>query len=129
MIEDIDEFLAGLPREEQVITKFLRSIILDCDPHIQEKLAYGVPYFFRNRRICFIWPHSAPYGPKDTLVSLGFCYGYQLSNEQNILLKEGRTQVSIVKYASLSSINQKTVHEILQEALLVDDLPFHELKK
>lgn len=128
MAEDIDEFLERLPREEQVITKFLRSIILDCDPHIQEKLAYGVPYFFRKRRVCFIWPHSAPYGPKDTLVSLGFCYGCQLSNEQKILLKEGRTQVSIVKYTSLASINQKMVQEILQEALMVDDLPFDELK-
>lgn len=128
MVDGIDEFLESLPHEELVITKFLRSIILDCDPHIHEKLAYGVPYFFRKRRVCFIWPHSAPYGPKDTLVSLGFCYGCQLSNEHKILLKEGRTQVCIVKYTSLASINQKMVHEILQEALIVDDLPFYKLK-
>jgi len=104
-------------------------IILESDPRIQERFSYGVPYYFHNRRICFVWPSSAPYGPKDAVVSLGFCYGHMLSNVQQVLLSEGRTQVYIIKYSSVTEINEAIVREILQEALLVDDLEFSRTKK
>ncbi len=125
----IEEFFDSLPSKERVIVKLLREIILDVDPRITEKLSYGVPYYSRKRRICFIWPQSAPYGPKDALVSFGLCYGHMLSNEQGVLLSEGRTQVSIIKYSNLSEIKVPTVNAILHEALLVDDLPFNATKK
>jgi hypothetical protein len=51
-----------------------------------------------------------------------------LSNHQGILQYEGRTQVSIVKYSSATEINEDELDKILQEALLVDDLPFNKTK-
>ena len=126
---DIDEFIEALPRKEALIVKKLRSLILEGDPHIREQFSYGVPYYFRKRRICFVWPSSAPYGPKDALVSLGFCYGHMLSNVQQVLLSEGRTQVYIIKYSSVNEIDEAAVREILQEALLVDGLEFSRTKK
>jgi hypothetical protein len=127
-MKDTEEFIESLPAKERVIVKLLREIILDVDPRITEKLSYGVPYFSRNRRICFIWPQSAPYGPKDALVSLGFCYGHMLSNDQRILKHEGRTQVFIVGYSTIDEINDREITEILIEALMVDDLPFSATK-
>lgn len=128
-MNSIEEFIDSLPPKERVIVKLLREIILDVDPRITEKLSYGVPYYSRKRRICFIWPQSAAYGPKDALVSFGLCYGHMLSNEQGVLLSEGRTQVSIIKYSILSEIDAPVVNAILQEALLVDDLPFSATKQ
>lgn len=128
-LEDIDEFIFQLPRNEQVILKRLRAIIMGCDPRIREQFSYGVPYYFRKRRICFIWPKSVPYGPKDALVSFGFCYANMLSKEHNGLLKEGRTQVAVIKYANLNEIDEQLINTILQEAILVDQLPFNKTKK
>ena len=128
-MNDVEEFIDALPTKERAISRYLRSLILDVDPRITEKLSYGVPYFSRKRRICFIWPQSAPYGPKDALVSLGFCYGHMLSNVQGILKLEGRTQVSIIKDSLLNEINVPLVNAILVEALLVDDLAFAQIQK
>ena len=55
-------------------------------------------------------------------VSLGFCYANLLSNVQGLLLKEGRKQVYIVRFSSISEIDEKLLLEIIQEALIVDDL-------
>lgn len=75
----VDEIIADLPRSEQVIVKKLRAIILDCLPKAQEKNSYGVPFYRRNRMICFIWPPSIRWGPtkgeKEKFVVLGFCQG------------------------------------------------------
>lgn len=128
-MQDIEDFISILPRQEQLITRKLRSIILDADPRIREQFSYGVPYYFRNRRMCFIWPATAPHGPKGSVVSLGFCYGHMLSDGQGILKMEGRTQVSIVQYQSLREINETILMEVLQEAIMVDDLKFKKNKK
>ncbi|MGE0587063.1 MAG: DUF1801 domain-containing protein [Cyclobacteriaceae bacterium] len=119
---DVDEFVASLPRSERVITQTLRNIIMDSDPRITEKLSYGVPYFSIRRRICFVWPASAPYGPRDGKVSLGLCYGYLISDHDGLLQMDGRTQVSVARFSALSEIDERKINEIMQEAILVDNM-------
>jgi 3-polyprenyl-4-hydroxybenzoate decarboxylase len=75
----------------------------------------------RYRRICFLWPASAPQGPTNAKVTIGFCYGNLLSNEQHVLLKEGRKQVYVMRFSSLSEIDEQILNQIIQEAILVDD--------
>ena len=119
---DVNDFIVNLPKEERVIVKKLRDLLIETEPRFREKLSYGVPYFSRNRRVCFIWPASAPLGPKNAKVLFGFCYANLLSNVQGILLKEGRKQVYIARFSSLNEIDEKLLLEIIQEALIVDDL-------
>ena len=119
---NVDEFVASLPRSERVITQALRSIIMDSDPRIAEKLSYGVPYFSIRRRICFVWPASAPYGPKVGKVSLGMCFGYLISDHDKMLQMDGRMQVSVARFGSLSEIDERKINEIMQEAILVDNM-------
>lgn len=126
-MKEVEDFIAELTGDEKRITSVLRSLILETDPRIQEKLSYGVPYFFYHRQICFIWPvshlPSNEFRPSETnhKVTLGLCYGHLLSNEQGVLLKEGRKQVYIVKYSSMKQIDERAIREILQEAILVDE--------
>ena len=127
--DDIDEFITMLPKAERVIVQRLRSILFDVEPRLVEKFSYGVPYYRRNRMVCFIWPQSANFGPKKNLVSFGFCYGHMLSNDQGVLLHEGRTQVYIIKYSALKEINEPVLKEIIQESMLVDDLKMAEIRK
>src|SRR4051812_21838977 len=97
-----------LSGEEQKIFKRLRALVIECLPKATEKNYYrvSVPYFSRNRMICFIWPPSMSWGKKkytleDRGVTLGFCQGNLMSNEDEILLKEGRKQVYCMYFRSL----------------------------
>src|SRR5688572_10705977 len=119
---DVNEFIINLPKEERIIVSRLRDILFETEPRFHEKLSYGVPYFSRNRRVCFIWPASAPLGPMNAKVSFGFCYANLLSNAQGLLLKEGRKQVYIARFSSIKEMNQKALLEIIREALIIDEL-------
>ena len=124
MTVDWSEFLQALPNEERMITKRLREIVLETEPRLIEKMNYRVPYYVRNKQVCFIWPISAPDAPKaknqkkdDTLVSFGLCYGNLLSNDQGLLLSEGRKQVYIIRLRSFQELTkiEKQIVEIIQE--------------
>jgi hypothetical protein len=128
---DWTEFSRALPREENLIFHSLRNVILETEPRLIEKMNYGVPYFVRNRMVCFIWPVSAPNAPttknqtwNNTIVSLGFCYGNKLSNDQRILLAEGRKQVYVVRLRSMKDFQrlQLPIVEIIQEAVMLDEM-------
>ena len=128
---DWNEFLLALPDEERLITRRLREIILETEPRLIEKRNYGVPYYARNKQVCFIWPVSAPDAPNaknqttnGTLVSFGLCYGNLLSNEHGLLLAEGRKQVYIIRLRSFKELTtlEKSIVEIIHEAVLVDEL-------
>ena len=108
--------------------KRLRSLILECLPKAEEKVSYSVPFYRRNRMICFIWPPSIFWGPNRTLetqqakgVALGFCQGNLMSNEDRVLLAEGRKQVYCMYFYSLKDINDSQLRALLFEAGLVDE--------
>ena len=121
---DVNEFIINLPKAERIIVSRLRDLLFEIEPRFREKLSYGVPYFSRNKRVCYLWPASAPLGPTNAKVSFGFCYANLLSNAQGLLLKEGRKQVYIARFSSVNEIDEKLLLEIILEALLVDDLHF-----
>jgi hypothetical protein len=128
IMQDIEAFIDDLPKDEQVILKRLRALILQTDPRIREKLSYGVPYFARHRRLFFLWPASAVpcpdhriQAPPPPKVTLGFCYGNLLSNVQGFLSPEGRKQVYTLGVSSLTQIDEQLLCEIFYEAILVDD--------
>lgn len=124
----VDEVVAALPTHEQVIVKKLRALILECLPKATEKISYDVPFYSHNRLICFIWPPSIYWSPKQNQgkhaqkgVTLGFSYGKLMSNEQGVLLKEGRKQVYCMYFKSLSEIDDALIRSLLFEAEIVDE--------
>ena len=128
---DWSEFQQALPKEERLIFQRLRDLVLKTEPLLIETKSYGVPYYSRHKRVCFIWPILAPDAPKarnqkddGTLVSLGFCYGNLLSNEQKLLLAEGRKQVYIIRIPTLKELNgiETGIAELIREAVLLDKL-------
>jgi hypothetical protein len=106
----------------------LRSLILECLPKATEKLSSGVPFYTRNRMICFIWPPSIYWGNEEKWnknqekgVTLGFCQGKLMSNEDGALLAEGRKQVYCMYFKSLAEIKEEQIRALLFEAELVDE--------
>lgn len=129
-MQEVQDFIDNLPKDEKLIVKRLRDLIVLAEPLINEKLSYGVPYFSRNRRLFFLWPASAQSKmyKAHAKVTLGFCYGNLLSNEQGILIQAGRKQVFTVGFSSLADIEDVVLSEILREAVLVDALFFQKSK-
>ena len=130
-MKTIDEAIAELPRSEQGIMKRLRALVQECLPKAIEesKYGWGVPFYTHHRMIGFIWPPSIYWGSKkekrDKIaqkgVTLGFCRGNLMSNEEGILLAEGRKQVYCMYFKSVNEINDGQIRALLYEAELVDE--------
>ncbi len=127
---DIDQMIAALPCDEQVLVKRLRALITECIPQATEKSYYdfGIPFYRRNRLICFIWPPSVDWesGAADEKrkakgVSLGFNQGNRMSNEDGVLLAEGRKQVYAMYFKKLDDIDETQVRALLFEAAMLDE--------
>jgi hypothetical protein len=121
----VEEVIDSLPQTERVIMKRLRALILDCLPFAQEKISYGVPFYTRNRMMCFIWPPSISWGPKKEQyqnkgVTLGFCQGNRFANDDGALLAEGRKQVYCVYFKSVTEINDDQIRALLFEGEIID---------
>ena len=127
---DIDQMIGSLPRNEQVLVKRLRALVMECIPQATEKAYYdlGIPFYTRNRLICFIWPPSVAWEPganhekrKANGVSLGFNQGNLMSNEDGLLLAEGRKQVYMMYFKKLVDINENQIRALLFEAASIDE--------
>lgn len=126
-MHSIEAFIYDLPKHEREMCLRLRHIVLQSAPDFEELFSYGVPYYFRNRRVCCIWPASAKGGPRRG-VFLGFCQGNLLSNEQGIIEMGDRKRFGLIRYFDVKEIKEEPILEILQEAILVDDT-LRKLKK
>ncbi len=133
----VEEMILSLPKEEQVMVSRLRDLVLECLPLATEKGYYGegVPFYTHHRMICFIWPASVVWGPKKKPevqksfgVTLGFCQGNRMANEEGVLRSEGRKQVYVMYFNSLKEIQEDKVRALLFEASMIDDA-FGEKKK
>jgi hypothetical protein len=114
------DFYSGITGSEKQIVDQLRKIALETYPDFIEKISYGVPYYFRNTRVCFIWPASIKPGPKSG-VYFGLCNGHLIEDEWGILEKENRKVVATITFHSVDEINPEIIREVLAEALMVDD--------
>ena len=117
-----EEFYDFLPEEELVIVETLRKIIYSCIPDATEKLCYNVPFFYRHKRICFIWPPSVLWGNvRMGRVQLGFVNGYLMQDEINYLEKEKRKQVYCRYFKEVKDIDVDILKSYIFEAASIDE--------
>lgn len=115
------EFWDFLPENERIIVDVLRQIILENLPATcKEKLAYNVPYYYGNKRICLIWPGSVPWGGIRNGVLLGFCQGYKLTDPEGYLTHGTNKQVYYKIYHSVEEIDELAIVSLLREAVDFD---------
>lgn len=128
--KSVEEILPGLLPWERKIVQRLRALVLECLPKATEKLSYGVPFYSHNRMICFIWPPSITWDPQQLKkkeaniakgVTLGFCQGNRMSNEDGVLLAEGRKQVYCMYFKNVTEIDDQQIRALLFETELVDE--------
>lgn len=118
----IDDFLDYLPEHELVIVEELRRLVYESIPDIKEKLSYNVPFFKRNRTVCFIWPASVPWGKVERNgVQLGFTSGHLINDFAGYLNMGTRKSVAIKTFYSVEEIEADLLRAYFFEALDVDD--------
>lgn len=93
---------------------YLHHLLLSY-PDVKTKMRYKIPFYDRNHWVCYLNP------TKDGKVELGFVRGNELSNEQGLLEARDRMQVMGILLEKIEDIPEKTLHEILQEAFLLDE--------
>lgn len=113
------------------IMRRLRALVQECLPKAIEesKYGWGVPFYTHHRLICFIWPPSLYWGSDKKKrekaaqkgVTLGFCQGNLFSNEDGVLLAEGRKQVYCMYFKSIDEIDDGQIRALLYEAELIDE--------
>lgn len=118
----IEEFISLLPNEEQKITIRLREIILDTNPAFEEKFAYGVPYYYIKKRVCFVWPTTIPRSGFKSGVILGFCNGVILKKKFDIISSGSCKVVGWIQYQHIKEINPKLIKDILIEAVIFQEM-------
>lgn len=127
---DIDQMIATLPRGEQALVRRLRALVTECIPQAREKMYEDMvmPFYTRNRMICFIWPPSAAWErnadlqkQKEKGVALGFNQGKLMANEDGVLLAEGRKQVYMMYFRKVADLDENRLRALLFEAAMIDD--------
>lgn len=118
-MKTFDDFYNEITDQERTIVDKLRAIVLDVNPNFVEKISYGVPYYFLNTRVCFIWPASVRAGPRSG-VMLGFCQGRLMSDEHGILDMENRKVVATLTFHDANEVEPDIIKELIEEAVFID---------
>lgn len=117
----VAECLDFLPEDELNITEFLRALVFECVPDVEERLSFNVPYYFGNAGLFFIWPGSIGWGNATYKgVRFGFQSGYLIPDEIGYLDRGGRKQVFWKDFQSIAEIDVDLLRAYIFEAVLVD---------
>ena len=108
-------------RQKEVMVYFHH--VLTMDLNLEEKIRFGIPFYFGRSWICYLNPI------KNHKVELAFVRGNELSNIQGLLDNKGRKQVYSIEFEKVSDIPESVIHEIIQEAILLDETTAYESKR
>lgn len=113
-MQNILDYIYDQEGSQQEIMLYLHELI-STYPELTGKIRYKIPFYFRKSWICYLNP------TKDGGVELAFPRGNELSNEQGLLQANGRKQVRGMVFDRVKGIPEEAIHEILAEAMLLDE--------
>ncbi len=119
----LEDLLDFLPTKERQLIEQLRELVFENVPGVTERLSYSVPYYKRNKDICFLWPASVLWGKNKSHkgVRFGFTRGHLLTDEAAYLERGTRKQVFWKDFAKLTKPDIETLRQYLLEAVLIDE--------
>jgi len=110
----VQNYILDLEGEQAQLFQYLHDLF-STYPEMDSKIRYKIPFYFRKSWICYLNPI------KKAGVELCFLRANELSNEQGLLDFKDRKQVAGVSYYKMEEIKEPVLHEVIQEALLLDD--------
>lgn len=108
------DYIYQLEGDQQEMMLHLHELLTSY-PEVHGKIRYKIPFYYRKSWICYLNPL------KDGGVELAFTRANELSNEQGLLDFKERKQVAGITFTKVGDIQDDVLHEIFQEALLLDE--------
>lgn len=114
-MKTVENFILGLDGQQKAIVSYLHQLLTDRHDLIP-KIRFNVPMYYQKKWVCYLNPI------KNNGIELAFMKGHRLSNDQSLLKKKGRKYVSGIELFEVRSIPEQSINEIVQEALIIDQL-------
>lgn len=114
-MKTIEGYILGLEGQQKAIINALHHH-LDQTTDLRSSISYGIPFYHRKSWVCYLNPI------KNDGIEMVFTRGHRLSNEQGLLDRKGRKLVAGISLYDVAELPMKAINEIVQEALLLDDL-------
>ena len=111
----VEDFISLQEGETRQIMQYLHDVLAG-ELGLVDKIRYRIPFYYHKSWICYSNPL------KSNGVELAFLRGNELSNEQGILDFKGRKQVAGIELRTFSEIPRAAIYEIIQEALILDEI-------
>lgn len=113
-MEAVEDFIYRHEGQQRELLLQLHQVLTE-ELNLSPKIRYKIPFYYNRSWICYLNP------TKQDTVELAFTRGNELSNAQGLLDSKGRTQVFSVEITSLADIQNEALHEVWQEAILLDE--------
>lgn len=117
----VEDFIFGREGKHREIMSHLHFLLTETY-NLEPKLKFGIPFYYRKHWVCYLNPL------KGGLVELVFLRGNELSNEQGMLNGKNRKMVKGIEIAAMQDVPENLLHEIINEAILLDAAVPYSLK-
>ena len=117
IMDEVQKYIFRYEGEQRELLQFLCDLLMD-QPGMRCKISYKVPFFSIRQGICYLITK------KNGSVEIGFPRGHELSNSQGILESADRKYIRGITLTSMDSIPLEPLHEVIQEAILLDEIPY-----
>jgi len=117
----VEDFIADLDEVNRDLCFQLHDFLVQSVPNVNYCIKWGVPFYYYYGNLCYI-------NPKKHYLILGFYQGAKLANQSGILKGQGAL-VRHVIIKSLEDIYRASLLEVVQEAIILDELHYGKKRK
>ena len=122
-MNQVEEFIFSFPSPQKDVLLYLHNS-LTSKFNLNPKIRFKIPFYYNKSWICYLNPI------KPDKIELNFTRGNELSNKQGILLAKNRKQVKGIEFSNIESIDEQSVFEIINEAIILDEnVPYKSKRK
>lgn len=117
-----EDFILSFDGDQKDIMLYFHQLLTN-EFNLLDKMRYNIPFYYGRSWICYLSP------TKKGNVEFAFVRGNELSNDQALLSSKGRKQVFSIEFNKVSDIPQSTINEVINEAVLLDEVKPYESKR
>lgn len=105
----VDDYIAILPPERQRICEYLRELVLETVPGVQEKLSFKIPFYHYHGMFMY-------FNDRKEGIDVAFCRGKDLVEAFPQLVQKERAIVATVCVTSMKDIATLEIRELVVAA-------------
>lgn len=108
-------YILSQPEKYQAMILHVISVVEQELGNNELLFKWGIPYvYFKKKPFCYLAPNH-----KKGFLDIGFAKGFELKNNQEVLVDENRNTVKSLRYYSLEEIDNEVLIAVISEAKLL----------